>query len=40
MPNNITELFQAIPDDIDVYGSEFLNSDLSEYANAFKEDNR
>lgn len=40
MSNNITELFQAIPDDIDVYSSEFLNGDLSEYADAFKEDNK
>lgn len=40
MPNNIADLFQAIPDDIDLYGSEFLNSDLSEYANAFKQDDK
>lgn len=40
MTNNITDLFQSIPDDIDLYSSEFLNSDLSEYANAFEQDNK
>jgi hypothetical protein len=40
MPNNINDLFEDVPDITDVYSNEFLNSDLSEYANAFKQNNK
>jgi hypothetical protein len=31
---------QEVQDNIDTYGKEFLIGDLSEYANAFKQDNK
>lgn len=39
MPSNINDLFESVPDDIDVYSKDFLNGDLSEYAQALNDAN-